>query len=116
MQKAFNFAGFRDKGDGRSRLAADVHDVSAAWMKSAAGRKSLMSHLIAPEHYALPFLQGIRIEYGRDQSLRVGVTGFDKQPIGRATFDDATQIHDGHLVAHVLHDRKIVGNEDIGEA
>jgi hypothetical protein len=60
-------------------------------------------------------LQRLRVRDRFHQALRIGVQGSRIQPLGRVSLDDSAQVHDHDFVAYVLHDRQVMGHEQIGE-
>ena len=55
----------------------------------------------------------VELGHGREQRLRVGMTGMIEHLLGRATFDDTAEIHHGNLIRQVLDNAQIVGDEKI---
>ena len=55
----------------------------------------------------------VELGHGREQRLRVGMTGMIEHLLGRATFDDTAEIHHGDLIRQVLDNAQIVGDEKI---
>ena len=53
--------------------------------------------------------------HGVEQHLRVGMRGAAIDLVARRAFDDAAEIEHRDALAHVLHDREVVGDEEIGE-
>src|SRR5262249_13958590 len=51
-----------------------------------------------------------------EKGLRVRVLGGVEDRVYRPTLDDAPEVHDDHLVAHLGHHPKVVGDEDDGHA
>jgi hypothetical protein len=58
----------------------------------------------------------VKLGYGREQGLRIGMSGMIKHLLGRATFDDTAEIHDGDLIRQVLDNPQIVSDEKIRQS
>ena len=56
---------------------------------------------------------GVELGHGREQRLRVGMTGMIEHLLGRATLDNTPEIHHGDLIRQVLDNPQIVGDEQI---
>ncbi len=53
---------------------------------------------------------------GAQQSIGVGVPGLRAQLVAGRRFDDATGVHNGHVVGDLQQERQVVRDEDHGEA
>src|SRR5439155_6330732 len=52
---------------------------------------------------------------GREQRLRVRVQRGVVERLAVGDLDDLAEVHDGHAVGDVAHDRKVVGDEQVRE-
>jgi hypothetical protein len=55
----------------------------------------------------------IKLGYGREQRLRIGMSRMIEHLLSGATLDDPAEIHDGDLICQVLDNAQIVGDEKI---
>ena len=51
----------------------------------------------------------------RQKPMRIGMRGPGEDLIGRPGFHQAAKIHDGEAVAHMPHDRQVMGDQEISE-
>ena len=71
---------------------------------------------IATENHALALHARIGVWHSRDQGLRVGVLWRVENGLRRPLLHNNAKIHYRHLISDMFHDRKIMRDEDIGEA
>src|SRR5439155_3400447 len=64
---------------------------------------------------ALPLAVGIGDGDGGEQRVGVGVGGPVVDGVAGADLHDLPQVHDGHPVGDVAHDREVVGDEEVGQ-
>jgi hypothetical protein len=90
---------------------AAIKGVRAAGMKAAALWWIARARHIALENDAVTHRTGLRHRHRRQQGLRVRVSGRSEDAALRCQFDDLAEIHHGDAVRHLLHDRKVVADE-----
>src|SRR3984957_1864094 len=91
--------------------------LGAARMEPAARRRVNRRRHVAGQDDPLTLIGVLGIGQGHRGQQGVGVGGTRMIPhlLGRRLLGDLPQIHDRHAVAHVTHDRQVVGDEDIGQ-
>ena len=107
----------RDHAELRSLLRAQVKGKRAARVEATARRRVDRAGDIAAQNHTLPLtlLPRIRDRHRRQQGLGVGVLRRGEQLGARRKFSEPPQIHHGNPVAHVTHDRQVVGYEEVRE-
>src|SRR5690606_12008434 len=107
----------RGLDDRRAFRGADLHRVRAARAEAAARGRVEWTRNLALERRGLE--DGVVVRQPRDggeERLRVRVERLGVQALGRSHLDHLAEVHDQHLVAHVLHDVEVVADEEVGEA
>ncbi len=86
-------------------------------MEAAAGRRVDRARDVALEDDppALPLGDRVRDRDRRQQRPGVRVARRAVELLRRPELDDLAQVHDRHPVADVLHDRQVVGDEQVGQ-
>ncbi len=96
-------------------LLAYIHDIAASGMELAACRRIGGRGDAAFQNNPLHLDIGVRHRDGAEKSLRVRVQGIGENRFRAGIFDQAAQIHDADRVGYMFDDRKVVGNEQIGQ-
>lgn len=99
-----NFTGFNRVGATRVK--------SASWGRI--DRRGRVTRQNDP--FTAVFFVGVRGRNRANQGSRVGVHRFLDDVVGRAEFDNFTEIHHGDPVGNVLHHGKVMGDEDQTES
>lgn len=70
--------------------------------------------LLALDHVSW-LLLGHRFWNGLEKSSRIRMGGMLEELSSRGYLDDSSEMHDGHTITGMLHDAKIVSNEEVGQ-
>ena len=101
----------------RFLFPADRHDVRAAGVEAAAGRRMQRARNVVGQPLAATSAAPRRVggRHGGDQRLRIRVqrAGVQRALVGE--LDDLAEIHHGDPAGDVLHHAEVVGDEQIGE-
>src|SRR5229473_2372535 len=103
------------QGRGLGATARVLLGVRAAWVKRAAGRRVRGRRHVAGEHDALPLDPGIGHRHGGEERRRVGVARGGVQGCRGGPLDDLAEIHHRDMIGDVLHDREVMGDEEVSE-
>ena len=85
-------------------------------MKPTARRRSGRTGYVAGEDDPPPPTVRLDAGHGGEERERVGMERLGVEPRGGRLFNDPPEVHHGHVVRHILHDRKIVRDEEVGES
>ena len=106
----------RDLAQGRLLLRAARHDVRAARVEAAAGRRVERRRHLAGQHDLLVLTARSRRQHGGEQRLGVGVARRRRTaPAVGAVLDDLAEIHHRRVVGHVAHRGEVVRDQQIGD-
>jgi len=83
-------------------------------MEPATRRRMGRARDLAGQRHPSPCTLGhnIRLQYGREQGLGVGVARLGEQGVPRGQFDQPSQIHHGDAVADVADDDQVVRHKE----
>src|SRR5689334_8083691 len=96
--------------------AGDVfRRVVTAWMENAARRRARRRWYVAFQNDSLLARLRIGDWNRRHQSLRVRHQWLAIQIVGGRQLNHLAEVHHGHPISNVLDDRKVVGDEHVGE-
>src|SRR2546423_8452416 len=97
-------------------------DLGAVFRRNRAARAEVTSRRrvgrardLTLQHRLLALDGWVRDRNHRDQRLRVGVPRGAQQLLGGRELYDLAQVHDGDPIAHLLHPRHVVRDEQVGE-
>ena len=65
------------------------------------------------KRFSLAFVTTIHVWDGADKGLRVGMLRIRKKLVTRRLLDNLPEIHHRNVVAEMLDDRKVMGDEEI---
>ena len=105
-------------GQHRYLLLADLLGIRAARGKHATLRRRQRVGDFAFEYDALAGAVDLRIKRGNrgEQRARIGMQRARVQFSGLCKLDDSAEVHNPDALGDMFHNRKIVGDEQIGQA
>ena len=101
---------FANLNQARFFLQASVRSDRTAWIKPAHVGLDRRFHFRFVGGSFLPFL-GVSLENRREQQPGVRVSGRPEDLFIGPCFDDPSQVHDGHPIAHVPDHTQIVADK-----
>src|SRR5579885_1025460 len=101
-----------------NHLSANLLGFPATWMEvTAAGRIDRAGYVALQDNALAAFLNG-RIGYrnGGEQRLGIRVQRHLVERLALCQFHHSSQVHHGHAIADMFHDRQIESHEQVGQA
>src|SRR5579872_1264464 len=105
----------RRRSETRLLRPADRLRLRAARMEGAPRGPGERARHVAGNCAAAPTTPTTNARNGVEQGLRVGEARRFEETVARRHLDELAEIHDGDTVGEMVHDGKIVADEEIGE-
>ena len=99
----------------RRNLRADVHALGATSVELAAGGRICGRRNVPLEYDAVHLDRRVGHRHRREKRLCVRMHGIGEYLVFGTVFHHAAKIHDADIIAYMLHDGEVVGNENISQ-